>query len=305
MATFPELTLATTIHHNLARWREMAESFEREAGTAAELVVVDDASREPAVVTGLRTPVRLLRNETAQGFGMASDQALRAVRTPLALLVDADITFLPGDFAAALAAFQEQTRLGWSNFQQVSAEGLPGASSEAVIAPAWVNALGNAAVARWERGRMRAYRPEMLGARIAAVPVAHSSSALVRMEAFREIGGFDARFWQCQADNDLCLRLARARWKVGADQVYTVRHDGIGGRTGGAARVWDLYRGKLLFYETHRPGCRVYLRPLLAARHLAEAGVAALRRGPRAEHLRPGFRLRLAAGAWRGYPVQR
>jgi GT2 family glycosyltransferase len=249
--------------------------------------------------------VRLLRNEKARGFGMASDQALRAVRTQLALLVDADITFLPGDFAAALAAFRAEARLGWSNFQQVSAEGKPGASSEVLIAPAWVYALGNAAVGRWERGRMRSYRPEMLGERIAAVPVAHSSSALVRMEAFREVDGFDARFWQCQADNDFCLRLARAGWKVGVDQVYTVRHDGIGGKTGGAARVWDLYRGKLLFYETHRPGCRVYLRPMLAARHLAEAGVAALRRGPRAEHVRAAFRLRLAAGVWRGYAVER
>ena len=302
MDSYPDLTLATTIHNNLERWLEMATSFERECGIAAEIVVVDDASRVPAIVTDLATPVRVLRNEKARGFGMASDQALKEVRTPYALLLDADITFPPGDFRAAFEAFKAQTKLAWSNFQQVSAEGVPGGSSEAVLVPPFIYALGNQVTGRWLRRKEATLRPEMLGDRIEAVLIAHSSSAFVRLEAFRQIGGFDPRFWQCQSDNDVCLRLGRAGWKVGRDPHYAVRHDGIGGKTGGLARVYDLYRGRLLLYETHRPGCGFYLRPLLALRHLAEAGVAALRGGNKPDHLKAGFRLKLAAGALRGYP---
>ena len=72
------------------------------------------------------------------------------------------------------------------------------------------------------------------------VPIAHSSSCFVRMEAFRQIDGFDPRFWQCESDNDVCLRLGRAGWQVGVDREYALRHDGIGGRTGGQSRVYDL-----------------------------------------------------------------
>jgi GT2 family glycosyltransferase len=305
MESFPDLTLATTLHNNLERWMEMALSFEREAGLPAEIVVVDDASATPAAVEGLIAPVRVLRNETARGFGMASDQALREVTTPFALLVDADITFLPGDFRAAFAAFKEQSTLAWSNFQQVSAEGAPGGSSEIVLAPPFIYALGNQVTGHWLRRREESWRPQLLGGRIESVLIAHSSSAFVRMAAFRQIDGFDPGFWQCQSDNDVCLRLGRAGWKVGRDPHYTVRHDGIGGKTGGPARVYDLYRGRLLLYETHRPGCRLYLRPLLALRHLAEAVVAALRGGNKPEHLKPGFRLKLAVSALLGYPVKR
>ncbi len=304
MDSLPDLTLATTIHNNLERWMEMATSFERECGIAAEIVVVDDASKVPATVSGLASSVRVLRNEKARGFGMASDQALKEVRTPFALLVDADITFLPGDLRAAFEAFKAQPRLAWSNFQQVSAEGVPGGSSEAVLVPPFIYAMGNQVTGRWLRRREQSLRTEMLGDRIESVLIAHSSSAFVRLEAFRQIGGFDPRFWQCQSDNDVCLRLGRAGWNVGRDPHYRVRHDGIGGRTGGPARVYDLYRGRLLLYETHRPGCGIYLRPLLALRHLAEAGVAALRGGNPPDHLEPGFRLKLAAGALRGYPVE-
>jgi GT2 family glycosyltransferase len=305
MDSYPDLTLATTIHNNVERWLEMATSFERECGVAAEIVVVDDASHVPAAITGLTSPVRLLRNEKARGFGMASDQALKEVRTPFALLVDADITFLPGDFRAAFAAFQAQSKLAWSNFRQVSAQGEEGGSSEGVLVPPYIYAMGNQVTGRWLKGKESSLRPVLLGDRIEAVLIAHSSSALVRMEAFRQIGGFDPRFWQCQSDNDVCLRLGRAGWKVGRDPNYTLRHDGIGGKTGGTARVYDLYRGRLLLYETHRPGCGLYLRPLLAARHLAEAVVSALRGGNPPEHLKPGFRLKLARGALRGYPVEK
>ena len=303
MDSFPELTIATTIHDNVDRWMEMATSFEKEVGYPCEIVVVDDASVTPAVISGLRSPIRLMRNETARGFGGASDQALREVKTPFAFLIDADITFLPGDFQAAFAAFKAHPSLAWSNFQQVSMEGQPGSSIEEVLPPAFIYGLGNQISQRWVRWKEHSLNPPALSDRLIGVPVAHSSSTLVRMEAFREINGFDLRFWQCQSDNDVCFRLADAGWKVGVDRHYTVRHDGIGGRTGGKKRVYDLYRGKLLLYETHQPASRLYLRPLLALRHSLEAIAASffLQKAP--EHRRAEFRWQLARGALRGYPT--
>jgi GT2 family glycosyltransferase len=298
---FPDLTLATTIHNNLDRWMEMALSFEREVGTVAEIVVVDDGSKVPAKIEGIRSPLRVLRNEAPHGFCGASDEALREVKTPFALLLDADITFLPGDFAAAFIAFKAVPKLAWSNFQQIGASGNIGSPSEEILPPPWIYGLGNQVQWRWSKRKAKTIKPAFVSGRIKSVAIAHSSSTLVRMKAFHEINGFDRRFWQCESDNDLCLRLLQKGWKVGVDQVYTVRHDGIGGRTGGKKRIYDLYRSRLMLYEIHRPESRVYLRLLLAMRHTLEA-FATLFRPKTGDHLAPSFRFRLATAALRGYP---
>jgi GT2 family glycosyltransferase len=299
---YPDLSLATTIHNNLERWMEMALSFERHVGTVAEIIVVDDGSTLPAAIKGLRSPVRLLRNDSPHGFCAASDEALREVKTPFAFLLDADITFLPGDFHNAFSGFKAIPRLAWSNFQQIGASGRVGSPSEDRLPPPWIYALGNQIQGRWADWKMHTVRSRWLSGRIKGVTIAHSSSTLVRMAAFRHIGGFDRRFWQCESDNDVCLRLRRAGWKVGVDQIYTLRHDGIGGRIGGKKRIYDLYRSRLMLYEIHRPFSRIYLRLLLGVRHLLEAAAATVVRRRGAEHLDPHFRFRLASAAFRGYP---
>lgn len=198
-------------------------------------------------------------------------------------------------------SFKSLPRMGWCNFRQENKEGVRGGSGEEVIPPPSVYALGNPAVEAWWRWRIKRYKVALVNPRVQSLLVAHSSSTLVRMEAFHAINGFDLRYWQCQSDNDLCLRMIKAGWQVGLDQAYTVQHDGIGGKTGGTRRVYDLYRGRQLFYETHWPQSRFYLRFLLFLRHLAET-VVAFFAGKREDHLRPAFRFHLATSALRGYP---
>jgi N-acetylglucosaminyl-diphospho-decaprenol L-rhamnosyltransferase len=299
---YPDLSLATTTHNNLERWMEMALSFERYVGTVAEIVVVDDGSRVSARIEGLRSPLRLIRNETPQGFCAASDQALKEVKTPYGFLLDADITFLPGNFEHAFDAFKAARKLAWSNFQQIGSSGDIGSPSEDRLPPPLIFALGSQVQWRWSKWKAKTAKSEWLNGRIKGVTIAHSSSTLVRMKAFHEIGGFDLRFWQCESDNDVCLRLREAGWKVGVDQIYTLRHDGIGGRTGGMKRIYDLYRSRLMLYEIHRPASRAYLRKLLGVRHLLEGAAATLVPRKRDDHLRPDFRFRLASAAFKGYP---
>jgi len=299
---FANLTLASTIHNNIVRWIEMAISFETHVGIPHEIVVVDDGSVEPVLINGLKSKVRLIRNPVALGFCAASALALNSVSTPFGLLVDADITFLPGDFAKAFACFQTTAKAAWCNFSQIDREGYIGSSIDRVIPPAWCFGLGNQVTELWAKMKNKSAAVTDANA-IERVPIAHSSSALVRMAAYESVGGFDLRYWQCQSDNDLCQRFTKRGWSVGFYRGYCVIHDGIGGKTGGLPRVYDLYRGKLMFYETHYPWSRIYLRPLLALRHLAEA-FALLVRPRQGDHLRPAWRLALAWLVFRAYPPQ-
>ncbi|MDD4932601.1 MAG: glycosyltransferase [Methylacidiphilaceae bacterium] len=271
MRRWEDLSLATTVHHNAAISARMLSSFEEHVGEAAEIVLVDDASARPFAESPppLRSPVRIIRNERASGFCAASHQALSAVRTRYALLVDADVIFLPGDFPGGFEAFCQAPGLAWCTFRQLGCDGKVGDAHVAKQPPPWVFGLGNQVGAVWSRWTAKPVLPEVRG-RIAFVEIAYSSSAMVDMEIYRKVGGFDLDLWQCETDPAFCLKLGRAGYKVGVDLGYTVIHEAIGYRTGGDPRTFDLYRGRLWLYERYYPSCRYYLRALLWARHLAE-----------------------------------
>jgi GT2 family glycosyltransferase len=297
MMHFDDLTLATTAHNNGQTSAAMLRSFEANLGTVAEIVVVDDGSTEPYRAPALSSPVRVIRTEQARGFCHASDVALGAVQTKYALLVDADVLFEPGDFAGGYAEFQKGN-WAWVNFRQTNFQGQPQSAYEQPLMPPWIFAAGNQALKLWEKFQ-RAPEPTP-NARIMEVEAAHSSCTLVNMEAFRAAGGFDRWYRQCQSDIDLSLRLRQAGQRVGIDFGYCVKHEGAGGKTGGAARVLDLYRSRLHLYEHFHPASRFYLRPLLFVRHALElvwfALVALFKNEPRLQ-----TRVEMLKGVLKGY----
>jgi N-acetylglucosaminyl-diphospho-decaprenol L-rhamnosyltransferase len=297
MKRFDDLTLATTVHDNVGMCVDMLRSFETNVGSAAGIIAVDDASEFPPQFPSFDSPVFTLRNETAVGFCRAADQALREVQTKYALLVDADVLFEPGYFEGGYNEFK-RNNWAWVNFGQTSFEGVPQNSYEHPLMPPWVFAAGNQVFAAWQK-LQRAPKPAP-GERIAPVDAAHSSCALVNMEAFRAVGGFDLAYAQCQSDVDLSLRLRERGYRVGVDLGYTVKHHGAGGKSGQVARVHDLYRARLRLYERAWPRSRSYLRPLLFVRHALEliwfAAIWPFKKDPRL-HLR----LELLKGVGKGY----
>jgi N-acetylglucosaminyl-diphospho-decaprenol L-rhamnosyltransferase len=268
-ASLFNLTIASTVHNNVDMSRKMLQSFLTLVGIPAEIVLVDDASFPLVKESDYGFPVRILRNDQAAGFCNASDRALREVRTDFALLVDADVLFLEGDFAGGLAAFCEEKTAAWCVFREIDSGGRPQSSFATRIPPALLFGLGNQATALWEHIAVPEARPTIRG-RLAPVTVAHSSCTMVNMTAFRAIGGFDPWYWQCESDLDLSLRFTQRGYMVAADLGYTVCHEGAGGKTGGTKRTLDLYRARLHLYEKFHPTSRIYLRMLLWFRHLFE-----------------------------------
>ena len=297
MTRFDELTLATTAHNNEQMSAGMLRSFEANLGTVAEIIVVDDGSAQPHRAPVLSSPVRVIRTEQAQGFCHASDVALRAVQTRYALLVDADVLFEAGDFEGGFAEFQKGN-WAWVNFRQTNFQGQPQGAYEQPLMPPWIFAAGNQALKLWEKFQ-RVPTPTAT-ARIVEVEAAHSSCTLVNMEAFHAAGGFDRWYWQCQSDIDLSLRLRETGHRVGIDFGYCVKHEGAGGKTGGTARILDLYRSRVHLYERFHPASRFYLRPLLFVRHALElawfALVALFKNEPRLH-----TRVEMLKGVLKGY----
>jgi GT2 family glycosyltransferase len=274
-SSLANLTLATTAHNNAEMSIAMLKSFEEHIGICAEIVVVDDGSGQPFVPPVLKNKVRVVRNDTAQGFCKASDRALREVHTEFGLLVDADVLFQPGDLLTGFAQFCRDPQWAWVSFKQVDFNGNPQGSFETELAPPWVFALGNQWRSLWMKWFQKTPVPDP-DHRLIPVTVAHSSSAMVRMAAYKEVGGFDPWYWQCESDIDLSLLFIQHGYKVGIDRGYEVKHEGSGGKTGGFKRTLDLYRARLHLYEKFYPASRFYLRGLLWLRHAVEALVFAI-----------------------------
>lgn len=297
MIRFEDLTVATTIHNNAEMSAVMLQSFETNVGRPNEIIVVDDGSCPAITAPSSMVPVRLIRVERALGFCKASDRALREVQTEYALLVDADILFESGDFQTGYSEFRN-SNWAWINFRQANFQGQPQDSFENPLMPPWVFAAGNQVFHWWTKLQ---HRPrQRSGERIAEVEAAHSSCTLVKMEAFRTIGGFDPWYWQCQSDVEISLRFREHGYRVGVDLGYEVKHEGAGGKTGGDARVLDLYRSRVHLYEKAFPSSRFYLRPLLFVRHLLElAWFATIGLVQKDQRLRT--RIELLKGALHGY----
>jgi len=302
MNSFSCLTLVTTVHNNEPLALDMLASFERYHGEVREVVVVDDGSSPPLAAPALHSPLKLIRNETGNGYGKAVGQGMEAVGTSYALLVDADVRFLPGDFSEMFRRFQENAGDAAWITSQVDFEGRASGVGEDFFPPAWVFGLGN-----WARGiwhKTRNFRKEEAG--IHRMELVYSSCLLIRMEAYRQVGGFDPAFWSCEVDTDLCVRWSKAKWKMGQYTEYTVAHRGEGSWDGSARRLIDMHRGRLRLYEKNDVCSRIYLRSLLTLRHAAETAVLAagvLLGKADAERLRR--RWRMLTHAWRGYEKER
>src|SRR5437667_3637 len=93
---------------------------------------------------------------------------------------------------------------------------------------------------------------------------------LLDRRAFREIGGFDPRFFINHWEVDYCLRLKRRGWRIRYEPRAVARHKIVPGGTRSPDRLYYLYRNKLLVIRTSG----YFDRPVLAA-VVAATGAAA------------------------------
>lgn len=174
----------------------------------AGVVVVDDGSADPVAIAEVaaRWGALLVHRARSGGPGPARDEGIRAAATPFVAVVDSDCTVTPGWLGPLLA------HLGDGRVAAVAARvrARPGAGllhvHDALRSPL---DLGN------EPGRVA---PRT---RVAYVPAA---AMVLRVAAYREVGGFDPEF-RTGEDVDLVWRWVEAGWRVRYEPAAEVLHD--------------------------------------------------------------------------------
>ena len=208
------------------------------------VVVVDNASSDDSLVglSASRIRLTLLFNADNRGFARGCNQGAQEGCAPYVLFLNPDVRVTPDTIERAVAYLVDpkQSEIGILGVQLVDAEGLVHRScartpsqTALLLRCLFLDRLCPSLVSphflfAWDHQDTRTV-DQVIGAFL-----------LVRRAVFRQVGGFDPRYFLYYEDVDLCLTARRAGWQVVYFSGVRAEHAG-GGSTGGV-------KGKRLYH---------------------------------------------------------
>ncbi len=234
-----ERVTAVCVLHNSAA---VVEDMLRSLPDKLAVIVVDNCSTDDGatIVARTRPSANIIRSTENGGYGRGMNQALAAVDTPFALIVNPDTSFSAGAVEALLA----------------TADRFPGT---ALIGPRICNPDGSVEIShdvpldrRKAMGR-RNREPAPEG----PICTEFLSGAVwfARMDAVRAVGAFDPNIFLFYEDDDLCRRLRDSGHVLMVEPSATVTHIGGGSAPGTTTysrlRYWHMAWSRLYFERKH------------------------------------------------------
>jgi hypothetical protein len=246
------------------------------AAAPDEVVVVDNASTDGslAAVRARHPAVRVVENGANVGFAAAATQGAAAARGDVLVFLNPDARLLAGALATLVEALFATPGAGIAGGGLVDERG------------------------RWEPAHAR-FDPVAhlvfdttvgrLGARRRRSPVVvdwvYGTFMAVRAELFRQLGGFDARYFVYGEDMDLCHRAAR----LGARTIHVPAARAVHGRNVSAAqrfgrgREAEVVKGEMRFYAARGgPGALRRFRAVATCKFGLKTALAAVLGRPQA-----------------------
>ncbi len=241
--------------------------LEAPTATPFRLVIVDDASADPAIpllldrVAAGRPDVVVLRNDENLGFVASANRGLGHDGDADVVLLNSDTLVAPGWLdrlrAAAYAGADIGTATPLSNHASIFSFPLPDRRNEA-----WFEAKALA--------RLDALAARANAGRCVEVPTGHGFCLYVRRDCLAAIGPLDERAFGAGygEENDFCLRATRLGWRHVAATDVVVGHRG-GASFGGRRALRERLAIQRL--ERRYPGYAGLIGQFVAADPLAEA----------------------------------
>ena len=192
-----------------------------------EVVVADNASTDEscAVIEKHFPSVRLIRLDKNHGFAQGYNLALEQIHTPYAVLLNSDVEVDPNWLSPLIELMERHPDMGaiqpkildYYKRDHFEYAGASGGFIDRFAYP-------------FCRGRLMDTLEEDRGQHDAPMSVLWASGAamLVRLEAYRQVGGLDADFFAHMEEIDLCWRMQNAGYYVVAGTEAKVYHMGGG-----------------------------------------------------------------------------
>jgi N-acetylglucosaminyl-diphospho-decaprenol L-rhamnosyltransferase len=226
----------------------------------AEIVVVDNGSRDDSVARIRKEFPDLLLVESAENVGYAggANIGIAATRAPIVAVLNNDLTFAFGTARPLVEKLETTPRLGATGplIRNLDASVYPSAR----CIPSVFVAVGHGLLGLWWQSNpfTRRYRQLDIDPNVGREVDWLSGSAIwLRREALDAIGGWDERYFMYMEDVDLCWRLRRAGWHIVYEPAAEIVH------VQGATTAKHPYR---MLVEHHRSAWRFARRRFTGAR---------------------------------------
>ncbi|HEY2956715.1 MAG TPA: glycosyltransferase family 2 protein [Actinomycetota bacterium] len=277
----PQVAVVLVTYESAADLPGCVESVGRAAPQGGvDVVVVDNASRDDSAEVARALGLKVIENPANEGYARAMNAGAAASSSAWLLALNPDTRLGPGSLARMLATGGSDPAIGCVGPDLRNPDGtayptgrrfpsLLVGGLHALLAPFWP---GNPATRHYHMAGSDRSRP-------LAVDWVSGACMLLRRSAFEAVGGFDGGYFMYFEDMDLCLRLARAGWRVVLDPVAKVEHaGGNSSRRAPYRKVLSHHRSSLRFYTRRfARDPRILLTPLVAA-GLALRGAVSLAR---------------------------
>lgn len=218
------VTVSIVSHGQLELVRPLLEQLDRFSARTVRKVLLTINIPEPDLLAGVqwRFPVERIENASAKGFGANHNQAFARCDSEWFLVLNPDMRF-DDDVLLPLVA-QAETDAGLLTPRILEPGKTQPEQHRAVITPLEI---------------VRRKRP---GYPIPVVPQwIPGLFMLFRSGAFREVQGFDERFFMYGEDFDICARTQLAGWKLQVGEDLLARHDAQrASRTSGMHLYWHV-----------------------------------------------------------------
>lgn len=228
----PSLTLSVVSHGHGQQVLSMLHSFSQSGWWQhwAVQAVVTLNLPEPTLQASLHAthwpfPVHVIHNPIPQGFGANHNQAFKSRPCDWFWVVNPDILWPPATApalstgtqhqAATLQALLNTPTTGLLCPRQVTAQGASQDYARTVPTP-W-GVLQRA----WARARQRVHQPGQ-AANVAQADWVNGACMLFRAPVYRQLGGFNERYFMYCEDVDICLRLQLQGYRMQAMPLTVV-----------------------------------------------------------------------------------
>jgi len=247
------------------------------AGTAAEIVVLDNASEDGSVpAVHERFPdVRVIAQRQRAGFGANHNTVIRATTGRYVYVLNEDTTADDWGFEALTSYLDAHPRVAALGPRLVYPDGRPQDSAWRFPTPL-VSMLSLATLGRLGVTQSRGVAPR-------AVDWVMGAAVLLRREALEEVGLFDEGFFLYSEEVDLQARLHRAGWEVHYfPEVTVVHHESQFSADIPERRINEMWRSRHRYWNKHHSDAGARIAALATgAQYAARALLApAARRDP-------------------------
>ena len=207
--------------------RCLASLYAHRGNLSMEVIVVDNASTDgsAAMVADCWPQVRLARNGRNRYLTGAQNQALAMARGRLVLILNSDMEVREGTLPTMVKWMDSHPEAGAASCVEVL-HGLPKvpllsqSPREAMLRRTWLRRF---APGRPDHFINRAHESGQVEAEVVS-----DAFMMVRRDALAGIGGFDERLRLYYTEDDVCLRLRRAGWRIHFVASASVTHIGHG-----------------------------------------------------------------------------